>query len=129
MVKAATYILENDNGIQELIGGKSHGNNHKVYPVVVPESEKAPYIVVRVVGRQHAGKGCDDSFQILVVSYANSYDNVTEINEEVISVLESSRGNFNGIDIGYFILSNESDDYVKEHSLYAKMTTFDVIGK
>jgi hypothetical protein len=129
MVKVITYILRTNATVQSLVGLKSESQTddyHKVYPVVVPQGEKAPYIAVRMSGRVRIGKDCDSNYSVQVVSYHNSYDEVTALNEAVISALESATAStINGQDFSFANLSGEVDEYVKEHNLYAKVTTFE----
>lgn len=132
MVKAITYILENDATVQGLVGNKSQlavDDYHKIYPVVAPATETAPYCVVRLIGRTPQAKGCDDLYQINVASYANSYDAVTALNEAVRSAIDgTAAATINGVDFGYANPVNETDDYIREHNLYAKITTFEGQG-
>jgi len=129
MLKAVTYILENDATLQSLIGSNKSGSKHKVYPVVVPETEKAPYCVCRIVSKERTAKNCGYIWSIEVTSYATSYDTVTDINDAVISALEgAASGTVNGENYGWSNFSTESDQFDKDHDLYAKISTFDVYG-
>lgn len=129
MLKAVTYILENDATLQSIIGSNKAGDKHKVYPVVVPETEKAPYCVCRIISKERTAKACGYIWGIEVTSYSTSYDNLTQINDAVISALENqSSGTINNEDFGWANFSGESDQFVKDHDLYAKITTFEVHG-
>lgn len=129
MLKAVTYILENDATLQTLIGANKANEKHKVYPVVVPETERAPYCVCRIVSKERVAKACGYIWNVEVTSYANSYDKVTEINDAVIDALESEpSGTVNGENYGWSVFSSESDQFDKDHDLYAKITTFEVHG-
>lgn len=129
MLKAVTYILENDASLQALIGNNKAGDKHKVYPVVVPETEKAPYCVCRIVSKERVAKACGYSWTIEVTSYANSYDLVTDINDAVIAALEGqASGIVNYENFGYANFATESDQFDKNHDLFAKVTNFDVHG-
>lgn len=129
MVKVVTYILGNNATIQGLVGAKAEPQTddyYKIYPVVAPTTETAPYIVVRLASKARLARDCDFNFGVQVVSYAKSYDAVTTLNDAVISTLEGqAAGTINGQAFGYLNFINEQDDYVKEHSLYAKITTFE----
>lgn len=132
MVNAITYILDNDATVRSLVGLKTEpqtDNHYKIYPVVAPVGEVAPYIAVRQAGKVEAGKNCGHTYSIQVVSYAKSYDDVTELNDAVIDAIKNeANGTVNGFEFGFLNLSNEQDDYVKEHSLYAKILTLDGNG-
>lgn len=127
MINAVTYILENNNTVKNLVGTRSRGTDYKVFPVVVPSSEEAPYIVARQTGKVSAGKSCGYVYTIDVISYATSYDEVNALNAAVISALEGQAvATVNGVTFGYLNQVNESDDFVKgDHDLYAKISTFE----
>ena len=131
MVNAATYILENNSTIQGLVGVRAGGTDYKVFPVVVFESEKAPYIVVRQSGRTSLGENCGSTFNIDVISYAGSYDAVNTLSAAIKTALEgqAANSNLNGIDFGSLYMINEVDgDFVKDHLLYSKIQTFEGIA-
>lgn len=128
MVDAATYILDNNATIQGLVGLRSSGgSDYKVFPVVVFESETAPYIVVRQSGQTPVAKGCSDNFTIDVIYYATSYDAVKALSAAGRSALEGqATGTVNGVTFGYLNFTNEVDgDFVKEHMLYTRIQTFE----
>ena len=136
MIKAVTYILENDATVNALVGRNSRDTKSKVFPVIMPQSEVEPYIVVRLLSKTPLGRGCGYSYTIGVTSYHTSYDDVTELNEAVISAIENyPDGNVNGVDFGGLNFNSESDEYAvdriavtHEHPVYAKLTTFTGIG-
>lgn len=129
MVKVVTYILDNNVTVQGLVGTKTNpttDSNYKVFPVVAPSNETAPYIAVRLAGRVPLGKDCDYQYGVQVVSYANSYDDVTALNEAVIDAIKGqASATVNGQSFGYLNVTNEQDDYVKEHNLFAKILTLE----
>jgi hypothetical protein len=126
MIKAVTYILENNATVASLIGNNAANDKTKVYPVVVPESEKAPYLVVRMTSKTLQGKGCNFLFGFEVICYAKSYDDLDEIEDAVTSALTGQvADNINGWAVSYIHFTNESDDFVKEHALYAKVINFE----
>lgn len=129
MLKAVTYILENNAGVQAIVGNNSSGTKHKIYPVVAPESESAPYCICRIAGKVKSGKNCGYIWTIEVASYHTSYDDVTLLNDAVIIALESeNQGMVNSEDFGWANLVNENDDFNKDHDLYTKIATFEVHG-
>ncbi len=126
MINAVTYILEHDSTVQGLVGLNAVGDKHKVYPVIAPQSETAPYIAVRVNGRVRAAKGCAWTWGIIIACYAISYDEASALNEAVINALEGAQGGtINSEDFSFLNQVNEADDFVNEHKLYAKVTTFE----
>jgi hypothetical protein len=136
MIKAVTYILENDPVVQSLVGGNSRSSKHKVFPVIVPQSEVEPYIVVSLVNKQKLGRDCGFSYFISVTCYETSYDKVTVLNQAIIDALELyPSGVVNGVDFSGLNFENEKDEYMvdriaitHEHPLYAKSSTFIGMG-
>lgn len=132
MVKAVTYILGNNATVQGLLGNKAQtytSTYYKVYPVVAPSSEKAPYIAVRLTGKVVVARSCDYNYTVTVACYHNSYDDVTALSDAVIAAIEGqASGTVNGMGFGFLNVTNEQDDYVKEHNLYAKVLTFEGTG-
>lgn len=128
MVKAVTYILENNAGVQALVGLRSNAVDYKVYPVFVPESEKEPYIVVRQAGKVPKCKGSDNfDYTIEVLSYALSYDAVTTLADAVKSALEGqATTTVNNVAWGYLNFTNEVDSFSADHgNLFVKISTFE----
>lgn len=137
MIKAITYILENDVTVNSLVGNNDAGTKTKVYPVIAPSSEIEPYVTVRLTGKDSQGKGdCGYNYRFQVSSYATSYDDVTAINEAIISALiNTSPGTINGISVGYINFITEHDEFsvdrisiTYEHPVYMKVSTFDANG-
>lgn len=129
MLKAITYILENDASVQGSVGLNAAGTKYKIYPVVAPETEKAPYCICRIFSKEEGAKDCGYVWTIEVTSYASSYDKVTEINDYVIDALKTqASGTVNGLAFGWANFNNESDGFEKDHDLYYKSTSFQVHG-
>ena len=128
MVNAVTYILDNNATVQGLVGLRSTGgSDYKVFPVVVFESEKAPYIVVRQSGKVSLGKSCGHTYTIDVICYAGSYDAVKALSAACITALEAqTSGTINGYAFGYLNATNEIDgEYVRDFNLYTRVSTFE----
>ena len=133
MLKAVTYILENNATVQSLVGNKTVDgleSYHKIYPVVAPSEERDAYCICRVAGKAEVSKGSDTyEYLIDVAIYNTSYDNVTELNAAVISALTTqASGTINGVDFSYLNFVNESDGYDVDRRLFFKVTTFNGIG-
>lgn len=126
MIKAVNHILANSGTIQALINLNEANNKTKVYPVVVPGTEKPPFIATIQSGRIREAKFCPDTFQIQVTVYAESYDSATEISAAVITVLEATdAGTINGFDFSYLNNTDELDGpYDEERNLYSKISVF-----
>lgn len=128
MVNAVTYILDNSAAVQALVGLRSSGgSDYKVFPVVVFESEKAPYIVVKQSGKVRLGKNCAYTYTIDVISYAGSYDAVNALSDACVTALEAqAAATVNGFAFSFLSVVNEVDgEYIREHNLYSKVATFE----
>lgn len=129
MLKAITYILENDVTVQSVVGLNKAGDKHKVYPVVIPETETAPYLVARITGKTLGAKGCGYIFTIEVNAYHYSYDDVSALAAAAEdALLSEGQGTINGVSFGWAQLLNESDEFVKDHDLYVKTLSFQTHG-
>lgn len=139
MIKAVTYILENDSVVQALVGDNSRSDKHKVYPVIAPQSEIEPYIVVKLGNKTPLGSSsaCGYDYNIIVMSYETSYDRVIALNQAVIDALVNyPRGTVNSVDYGGLMFTSESDEafgvdrisVTHEHPVYAKVSTFRGMG-
>lgn len=129
MVKVVTYVLENNATVQGLLGEKSHGENHKVYPVIVENSEKAPFISVRLTDSSRLGKdvSCGTDNTVLVSCWCESYDDLDALADAVIDALEGQSGSINGVNVGSIFYENQADlDYSKDYKVYGRGLTFKV---
>lgn len=127
MVKAITYILENNATVQGIVGQNNAGDKYKIYPVVVPQSETEPYVVVRQTNRVATGKGCNSyDYTFEVLSYHPSYDDATDLGNAVISAIQSqASGSVNGVAYAFSNLTNEADSFSADHgNSYVKLATF-----
>lgn len=139
MIKAVTYILENDALVQELVGANSRNDKHKVYPVIAPQSEVEPYIVVKLLNKVPLGGGlsCGFNYTVGVTCYETSYDKVIALNQAIIdAIINTPRGTVNSVDYGGLMFISESDEafgvdrisVTHEHPVYAKISTFTGMG-
>lgn len=129
MVKVVTYLLENNAIVQGLLGVKSHGENHKVFPVIVTQDNKAPFSTVRQIDRTRLAQGlsCGTEYTILVSAYTESYDALDELCEAIVDAVEGQRGTINSVTVGYCNYDNQTDlEYDKDHGVYGRGTTFKV---
>ena len=123
MVKGVIDILIADTTVAELVGD-SKMNTPKIYPVVSPQRENFPFIVVRQASGIKIGKGCSYQGSYLVVIYEKSFDELEDITNAVIAACESGSNS----EIDHSTLSNVSDDYVTKSEgdgMFAKQLTFD----
>lgn len=129
MLKAIISILTNDATVRSLVGQNKAKDKYKVYPVAVPETETHPYLVARMSGKVPGAKNCGYIYTIEVIAYHTSYDDVSALIEAAEDALISEpAGTIEGISYGFSQLTNESDDFVKDHDLYVKTATFQTHG-
>ena len=129
MLKAIISILTNDATVRGLVGLNKAKDKYKVYPVVVPETETHPYIVARIAGKVLGAKNSGYIYNVEVMAYHTSYDDVSSLIEAAENALVSEGpGTIEGISYGFSQLTNESDDFVKDHDLFVKTATFQTHG-
>lgn len=131
MVKVITYLIENDSTVQSLLGEKSHGENHKVYPVFVPQGEKAPFITVRLNDSPRLGHNlsCGRDYVVMVSVWSNNYDDLDALCDAVIDAVDGRSGTINGEEVNMISYENQADlDYDKDHSVVGRGTTFRFIA-
>lgn len=130
MVKGITHILKNNSGVQALIGQNTSGDKYKVYPVVCPNPETSPYIVVIQTGKTPIEcKGMVPNaftYSYEVYSFSPNYDTAVSINEAVITALSlPDGGTHNGVNFSEIRFTNEREGYDKDYSLYGKISSFE----
>lgn len=124
--KAITHILKEDATVANLVGLNAEGDKPKVYPIVVPESEKSPYVVVTVVGRTVVAKGCADVFSFQVVSYHTQEEGCMELHEACkTALLTAPSATYNGFELSLVNFTTESDGFIREGNLYYKIAVYD----
>lgn len=132
MIKGIIYILENDPAVIAIVGEKEREGgtgDYKIYPVVAPSTEKAPYVVIRQTGGVRLGKGqCGRTVEFTTASVATSYDTVSDLDAAIIDALETAgAGIYNGVTMSSVSAINLSaDDFNLEHKVYLKLSTYQV---
>lgn len=129
MLKAVIHILTNDATVQSLVGLNRAGDKYKVYPIVVPDTEGYPYCVARMSGKTPGAKNCGYIYNIEVVAYHTSYDDVSDLIEAIEDALISAPAQeVEGVSFGFSFLINESDDFIRDQDLYVKTASFQAHG-
>lgn len=120
MVTDVIALMVNNTTLANLVGENSTGDKPKIYPVMVPQKEKHPYITVRQSSKVRAGKGCGFINGIEVSSYAKSYDDVVALDDAVLNAIENN---------GTFLsLTGTSDGFVHQadgNGLYVRTSSFE----
>lgn len=130
MVKGITHILKSDAAFQSAVGQNEAGDKYKVYPVVCPYPEKAPYSVVIQTGKTpiecKGGTPTSFTYTYDVYSFHVNYDTVVTINQAVIDALSlPNGGTYNGVVFDDIRFTNEREAYDKDYSLFAKISSFE----
>jgi hypothetical protein len=132
MIQGVTYILENDATFGSIVGLNKAGTKYKVYPVVTPQDEEAPYAVVLLTGKSPFGqcKGSNDTFEYSfdVYSYHKNFEQVVTLDEAVIDALVGKTGLYNGVTFQEIRFTNSRDEaYSVDYKLFSRVSSFNVI--
>lgn len=130
MTIGVIQILINNNTVKSLVGLNALGDKYKVYPLVVPQKEKHPYIVVRLTGRPPVE--CKDvspkdfTPSVEVLCYHENYEGALLLEEAVIDALDNTTGTYGGVRINELRYSDTSEDFidVDGNGLYVRRPTF-----
>lgn len=130
MVKGITHILKNNATVQGLIGQNARGDKYKVFPVVCPTPDVAPYLVVKMTGRTpidcKGGAATTFIYSYDVYSFHHNYDTAVTIAEAVEDALAiPDGGTYNSVVFDDIRYTNRSEGYDKEFSLYAQISSFE----
>jgi hypothetical protein len=127
MIKAIIDILNKSSHVTNAVGLNSEGNKAKVYPVVTPQSESAPFVNVRESGRdaiQCKGSATTEyNYSISVVCYAESYEEVNNIADAVQLSLDNQKGTFGGQNVKSMKYQSRQDSFDQAAQLYVKDIT------
>lgn len=129
MTQGITHILKNDTAIQGIVGQNKAGVKYKVYPVVCPQPEEAPYSVVVQTARTPFGqcKGSNDTFEYSfdVVSYHKNFEQVVTLDNAVIDALVGESGLHNGVTFQEIRFENSRDgNFSNEYGLFSRISSF-----
>jgi|SRR6478609_7335003 len=125
MVESVIDILKANNDLVQLVGMNEAGGKAKIYPVIAPQKEKAPYITVRQTGKVRQGKSCSYQGSFAVFAYHENYDDCKAIDLAVVAALEAVKAN---VGVAFVNLTGTSDDYVFQgegNGLYSRISQFD----
>ena len=123
--RAITSILVNDATVGGLVGLNAAGDRAKIYPIVVPQYEEAPYVAVSVIGREVVAKGCADVFSVQVVSYHTQEEGCMELHEACkTALLTAPAATYNGFELSLINFTTESDGFSVDAKLYYKIAVY-----
>lgn len=132
MIEGVIKILITDTTIQSKIGKNKSDNKYKVYPVVCPQKEEHPYIVIRVNSKspEYCKDGSKDfTYTFAVFAYAITYQLVNEISDAIEEALTGKEGTFEGVkfsEIRFVTLTDGAVD-VSGEILYLRTLIFETL--
>lgn len=124
MVEDVINILIADVTVQTLVGLNKTGQKYKIYPVIAPQKESYPYIVIRQTGKVKAGKSCGYIGSYAIYSYHKSFDECNSLDLAAVSALDGVAS----ANISFSNLTSTSDEYIPGadgDGLYCKISTFE----
>jgi hypothetical protein len=131
MTNGIIDILTSDSLIQNAVGLDKDGDTYKVYPIICPQPEQHPYIVVRINSQEPIecmdGPASDSTFNFSVYCFGNSYEKISSMSDSVKIVLDRYNGTNDGVqfeEIRFVTLRDEGVD-VGGTILYSRVLTFD----
>lgn len=131
MTEAIIYILINDSSVQALIGQNAAEDKYKVYPVMIPQKEVAPFTAVRLITRPPIpckGQRPSSFTPVCVVGcYTVNYADCLALEQVVIDALDGKEGTFNGKNLAYLRYIDTSEDWIDRDGvgLYVRMPQFE----
>lgn len=93
MTHGIVQVLNGDSTIQSLVGGNYASDSYKVFAVLVPDTEKPPFVVCRVssvsVDKCKGTISDEETDTIQIDCYAGSYEDTYILYRAVRSVLDN----------------------------------------
>jgi hypothetical protein len=125
MIQGIIQILKDSTVVVSAVGQNEDGNKPKVYPVVCPQKEEAPYITVHETSkppiRCKGTRPTDYNFTANVICYADSYEKVNRMADAVESSVDSTKGTFAGVTFKDLRYETRQDAFDNEAGLYLKI--------
>lgn len=132
MTEAIIDILVNDSNVQTLVGRNEEDDKYKIYPLMIPQKESAPFIAVRLISRPPIPcKGQRPSaFTPVCMTgcYAVNYVDALALETAVIDALDGKpAGTYNGKHLTYLRYIDTSEDWINNDGagLYVRMPQFE----
>lgn len=134
MTEAIVSILIADSTVQSLVGNKTTlTSEYKVYPLIVPQDEMPPFIVVRMTSRPAipCKGGRASAFQptCTVTCYHKVYEDAIALESAVIDALDGvAAGTYNGIVLSYLRYTDSAENWEQWNDgvgLYSRLPQFE----
>jgi hypothetical protein len=131
MTSGIIEILIEDTGVRTEVGLNKAGEKYKVYPMVCPEGEEQPYVIVSMVSNdaQTSMDKTDASLldypQYNVICYAKNFRKTETIHAACRAALDDKESVTDaGAEFERIWLANEKDGFDNGAQLYAKIATY-----
>jgi hypothetical protein len=130
MIAGIIEILKENTGIQGLVGQKNATpGEYKIYPVVAPQTEKAPYITVNQTSRVPQCKGSSSGNYGFDVWATNiNYEDSKTLGDAVITVLDQQSATTSvGYNFSFINLVNQQERFekVEEGVMHVNIVSFE----
>lgn len=118
MLKGAIAILIADPAIQNAVGKNESDTAYKVFPLIAPQDERRPYVLLRRTFNQ--ALDCKDAPSELdkpgfdVVVYTETYEEGYNISVLIRDALDGYRGTINDVTFKSLWFSNAEDLFSHE---------------
>lgn len=135
MTKGLIHILANDSGVQALVGNKQSANTseYKIFPVAVPQAEKPPYIVCKMIGNPPTDQKVERATlftpRVAVMCYTQNYDDCITLENAVIDALDKKKGQHNNIQFALIVYADSSEGFINTDGLglYVRVPIFECL--
>jgi len=129
MITGLLQAIKNDATVQSRVGQNQASNTHKVYPVVCPQGEEPPYILVRLGSREPrgAGKSCNPTYDELIVvvaSYSDKYSEIENLDSASFHVLEGATGTIEGSEWDFIRLVDSKDMFDESANCFVRISEY-----
>lgn len=118
MLKGAIGILIEDEPARTAVGRSAGNTAYKFYPLIAPQSESRPYVLLRRTF--NPALDCKDAPSELdktgfdVVVYAETYEQAYNISVLIRNILDGYKGTINGVVFKALWFSNAEDLFSME---------------
>lgn len=126
MIQGIINKIITDSTCQTLIGAV--GSRYKVYPVVAPQDEPKPYVLLRRTGEFGAtvknSASEVDQLTVNITAYGETYKTCIDILNAIRVVLENFKGTEEGIVYKNIWYANSQDLFDKDDNSFVIVDTY-----
>ncbi len=129
MITGLIQHLKNNASVQTAVGQNKAANTHKVFPIVCPQGEDNPYILVRLHSREprKAGINCNPTYDDLIVRVAchsEKYSEIESLDTAVFNALEGASGTLEGSEFDIIRIVDSKDAFDEDAETYVRITDY-----